>query len=168
MTSKTSLVVMQTERRRLVLLLIDQHSRALRATRPKPLTRWRAVVTSNRLDRRLAQGGLPEESELLALHAALITSPRACAELAVTLSRILELAEGVSRPSMHSVPICRNSVLSASNDLQVVVERLTRGPARALGVARLRLLLSDGAGPLFRPLDQWQLRRSLQAVLRDI
>jgi hypothetical protein len=88
----------------------------------------------------------PEASVLLAVHAQRIVRPRACRALAATLRRLI-----AGRRPRGTVPVSRSRVQSAAARLNAIAARLeTDGPIAARGVAALRVLLSDGAGPLYR------------------
>lgn len=109
--------------------------------------RVRALLLTGGLDRELAAGVAPEEGVLLAVHAQRIVRPRACRALAATLRHLLAGRPG----ALNSAPISRVRVRFAAARLDAVAARLERdGPVAARGVAALRLLLSEGASPLYR------------------
>ena len=63
-----------------------------------------------------------------------------------------------------TIPLDRSAVAAAVGLIDQVVQRLTGPrPVSARGVARLRLLLSDGAGPMY-----WPGARGLGAELRAV
>ncbi len=105
------------------------------------------------LDRRLAEGAPPESSLDLAIEAERLTRPAERRVLAGSLERIVAGA-GRSKPDRGGVPVARAAVRSARPELESVAARLqSPGPVNVRGVARVRLLLSDGMGPLYRAGD---------------
>lgn len=107
-----------------------------------------ARLRGGSLDRALAAGADPARSRALAARAAQLTSPNARLRLAESLEQLLRRAREPSRPGR--VTPQRRTVLAEQSDLQELADRL-RGPelVYAQGVAMLRLLLTDGAGPVF-------------------
>jgi hypothetical protein len=60
----------------------------------------------------------------------------------------------------------RGAVLEAADELDAVVQRLREPrPVAAGGVARVRLLLTDGCGPLYLPVAGQTLRTAVEAAL---
>ena len=105
------------------------------------------------LDRRLADGAPPESSLDLAIEAERLTRPAERRVLAGSLERIVAGA-GRSKPDRAGVPVARAAVRSARSELESVAARLqSSGPVNVRGVARVRVLLSDGMGPLYRAGD---------------
>jgi len=67
-----------------------------------------------------------------------------------------------------TIPVDRSAVAAAVGLIDQVVLRLTGPrPVSARGVARLRLLLSDGAGPMYGP-GGGDLGAELRAVLAQL
>ena len=131
--------------------------------RPRSLlSRVRALVLASGLDHALANGASPEASVLLAVHAQRIVCPRACRALAATVRRL------TTGPLPRStVPISSARIHSAAVNLHAIAARLdTNGPIAARGVAALRVLLSDGSGPLYR--TNGDLRYRLIRILADL
>jgi hypothetical protein len=70
----------------------------------------------------------------------------------------------VSRPS--SIPLCRDRVTEASDELQSLIDRLrSPGPVSARGVARVSTLLRDGSGPLYHRGNTDDLRTSVRETV---
>jgi len=113
--------------------------------------RLEARLRAAQLDRRLARGESAESSVALALRAARLVRPAARRDLARTVWRVMALAQ--RPPSVRTaVRVCRPHVRAANQELLDIGERLVAsGPVSAYGVARLRALLADGAGPLYQP-----------------
>jgi hypothetical protein len=131
--------------------------------------RWRdrllVRARASALDRELAAGASPESNVPLAVHAGRLCEPAQRRLVARSLVRIVAAAD---EPTGHRlrVPVCRPAVRRARAELAAVVGRLTAsGPVDVHGVARLRTLLADGTGPLYRPAPPEQLRNELTAVL---
>ncbi len=90
------------------------------------------------LDRALAGGATPDSGVALSLHARRLIAPRTRRRLARTLQGI------VAAPHQTGAQVRR-----AASDLLALAARLERRDAvDARGVALVRVLLSDGGGPL--------------------
>jgi hypothetical protein len=126
--------------------------------------RLRARFRAGTLDRQLADGALPEASVALALHAARVYGPSQRRLLADSLTRISNVPNSTS--ARLRVPVDREAVRRASSELHAVADRLGGdGPVNVGGVARVRLLIADGTGPLYRAAKPEQLRRELRSAL---
>jgi hypothetical protein len=110
------------------------------------LRRWR-------LDRELADGCAFEGSEDRALRARQLVDPVTCRQLARSLRRALAAADDPHLALRSpSVPASREALTSWREALLGLVDRLERpGPINPCGVARIRVLLTDGLGPLYNP-----------------
>jgi hypothetical protein len=125
-------------------------------------TRVIAQLFAPRFDKQLAAGVAPEPGSALAEHVTRLASVGQRRELAETLQH--SVAETHSRPTRMSarIPVDRSSVAAAVSLIdQVVLRLLGPRPVSARGVARLRLLLSDGGGPMY-----WSGGGDLGAELR--
>lgn len=121
---------------------------------------WRAT----QLDRQLAAGARPGEGTLLAVHGQRITSRRGRARVADGLARAVPDALSGPRFSAAVQPD-RREVLAARTVLSVLDRRLRAPePVTARGVAQLRELLIDGAGPLYRCSEPGALGSRLRAA----
>jgi hypothetical protein len=160
------LVFMVTTRDRRVLVTVDGVGLAERRVRARDV--WRARLSASRLDRRLGAGEPPESDALLAVRARWLVRPAACRELAGTLLRLLALAAAPPRATAM-VRVSRRHVGAAAPELHGLVDRLLAdGPVSACGVARLRALLADGSGPVYRvrsPDDLADRLRDVRAAL---
>jgi hypothetical protein len=130
--------------------------------------RWRDLVVerlrTGALDQELAAGESPESSVSLALHAARLYRPRHRSRLA---HAVREVAGINGRRTRSKIPISRQAVGEARRELEAVASRLaSQEPIDVCGVAKVRSLLSDGAGPLYRPSRSHALRDELLSVLR--
>jgi hypothetical protein len=108
--------------------------------------RWRA----HRLDSELARGVAPEARAALALRAHTLGEPRLRLLLARQVRRALDEARCPPRPTLARIAVRRDEVLAAAEELDQLATRLTRpGLLASRGLASVRLLLSDGCGPLY-------------------
>ncbi|MDA0160772.1 hypothetical protein OM076_10890 [Solirubrobacter ginsenosidimutans] len=115
------------------------------------------------LDRALAGGAVPESDVALTLHARRLISPTARRQLARTLRGIVESAR---RPSQPPARWPGAQVARAGAELLALAERLERPEAvDARGVARVRVLLGDGGGPLHVNRDAHGLVRAAREVV---
>lgn len=128
------------------------------------LTRVRAHLLADRLDRQVDSGVPVSAGSALAVHIARLTSTRERDKLAHTLRRTVNEARRPGPPLQPRIPV-RASAIQSTLDLIGEVTLLLQGPGpvRARGMARLRLLLSDGTGPFYR-----RGRGSLSAALRGV
>ena len=111
--------------------------------------RLRARFCGLALDRALAAGVPPDASAALALRARALTQTSAREELADQLRRIVRNACEPSVPGTR-VRARREHVLAAEHAMQRLASRLQSPlPVEARGIARVRVLLSDGGGPLY-------------------
>ena len=114
---------------------------------------WRERVTARLratpLDTELARGAAPTHAAL-ALRAQDLGERRTRERLGRSVRRILDDVRRDGPPSIARVPIQRSEVLAAAWELDRIAETLlTPGPVAASGVAQVRLLLINGAGPLY-------------------
>lgn len=116
--------------------------------RPAWIVWWRAA----RLDRELAAGASPRASALLALRAQRITGRRSRRRLADGLARAIRDAQATTPGFSAAVRPHRREVLAARTVLATLDRRLRAPePVTARGVALLRVLLTEGTSPLYRP-----------------
>ncbi len=128
--------------------------------------RVRARLRTSALDQQLAAGASPESSVALALHAGHLCRPQQRRLLARSLTEIAVVCEAPARRRLKA-PVCRHAVTRARAELAAVVDRLAAaGPVDVRGVARIRNLLADGTGPLYRESRPGHLRDELRAALQ--
>jgi hypothetical protein len=88
--------------------------------------------------------------------------------LARSLEQLIELAE--DPPRIHrgaAIQPCRARVAEARPLMLTFASRLrANGPIAPRGIAALKDLLTDGAGPVYTPGDPETLRRQLEAIDR--
>jgi hypothetical protein len=133
--------------------------------RERLAARWRA----GSLERELARGAAPESAAALALRAQELIGPSARAALARRLSGILRDARRAPRVGSAKVPPQRRAVVAAARDLERLAARLLApGPVSTRGVAQVRVLLSDGCGPLYADGPGEDLRSAVTRALEDV
>jgi hypothetical protein len=110
--------------------------------------RLEAWLRAGSLDRELASGVAPETCGALSLRARALIGPGARSRLARQLRRVVDDARG-GHAWMTRIAV-RPEVLVAADELNGLADRLAApGPVDVRGVAQVRLLLSDGCGPLY-------------------
>ena len=111
-------------------------------------TRCRA----RKLDRQLAAGADPMESDELSLRVGQLGSPRSRHRIACALRGAVALAEQDAFPVMVAAPPIRRAAVRASDGLLLeITERLVScEPVGVRGVAIASQLLEDRRGPLYR------------------
>jgi hypothetical protein len=153
----------------MLVLADERHPGCVKVERTPPLVRLRARVRARQTDRALASGISPDSSACLSVRAhELIGCPTRSA-LARAIRRLVDDAGHPQRPMSFNIPICRSKVWRSRDTLERLADRLlSDGPLDARGLAQIRLLLSDGAGPLYdRPAaDDLEpaLRRAMTAL----
>ena len=120
-------------------------------TRPSVRARMTARLRARRFDRALAVGVPAPAGSALAAHAARLTSVTERQAVARALHRAVPDAKDTRATRSGRVPLHRANIASAQALIDQVRLRLhVPHPVGARGMARLRQLLSDGTGPLYR------------------
>jgi hypothetical protein len=140
------------------------HSDSTEIDGPAPWSvRLRARLCADRYDRQIEDGVNPDPGSPLALHGARLMSARERDELAYSLRLVVHDADVGSHLTAR-VPVRLAAVNHCAEVIDAVRDRLADPfPVRARGMARLRILLSDGRGPLYR-----SGRGTLNAALRGV
>jgi len=128
------------------------------------VTRVVAELFATRFDKQLAAGVVPEPGSALAAHVSRVASAGERCKLAEALQN--SVSETHSRRTRRSarIPVDRSRVVAAVGLIdQVALRLLGPRPVSARGVARLRLLLADGGGPMY-----WSGGGDLGAELRAV
>src|ERR1700760_2890915 len=113
--------------------------------------RVRARLFASRYDHEIEAGVIPIDGSALAVHWISLTSVREREGLASALRTIVADAESDRQGIGSRVPVRRAAVGQAADVIDEVRTKLTEpGPVRARGMARLRILLADGRGPVYR------------------
>jgi len=115
------------------------------------MTKLRARMFAGRLDKELDSGEIPMPGSALAVHAARLTSVEEREALARALRHAMAEAQHAHAGVPLRIPVhpqrmsfCRQVI----DDITLLLH--SPRPVRARGMARLRILLSDGTGPLYR------------------
>jgi len=128
--------------------------------------RLRARLFAWRLDQALAAGVCPDASVPLSLRAGRLLGPSTRRRLSREIHRVVR---DVYRPvSRHDLSFARWQLTVAPGTalLDELADQLTgRDPVEAAGVAWVRVLLRDGAGPLHDASDPESLDASLRAAI---
>jgi hypothetical protein len=123
-----------------------------------------ARLFASRFDEEIEAGVAPDHGSPLAAHWVRLTSARERQDLAFSLCKVVGDARGTHGGRSSRVPVQAAAVRQASDVVDEVLERLTGPvPVRARGTARLRILLADGRGPLYRAG-----RGTLAAAMRGV
>jgi hypothetical protein len=110
-----------------------------------------ARLHADALDSRLAAGEPPENSRLLAVRAAQITSPAARRRLARSWDDVVARSRRAQLPGDPHMPVARSQVDAAFPEIQVVAGILrAHRPVSARGVALAIALLTTPTSPVYR------------------
>jgi hypothetical protein len=113
-------------------------------------TRLVARVFAGRLDNALAVGAPVTPGTPIAAHAARLTSARQRRTFARTLAWVLQQTREARRGPTAAAPVDRRNVGAVEDVILAIIARLqSTQPVSAMGMARLRRILIDGAGPLY-------------------
>lgn len=132
----------------LELTLVDHPDRGLILHRVNAWDRIRARLQAPALDRALARGADPESGVALSLHACRLIAPETRRQLAHSLRTAAALSE---TPIRRGVPVRAYGlhVFLARRHVCALADRLEQpDPVDLRGVALVRVLLTDGGGPL--------------------
>jgi hypothetical protein len=131
-------------------------------------TRLCARLFAGRYDRQIEDGVRPVQGSPLALHCARLISARERDDLAYALRLVVHDADHAAGRSHSRVPVRSVAVHHCAEVIGAVYDRLADPfPVRARGMARLRILLSDGCGPLYRS-GEGTLTAALRGVLATL
>lgn len=152
-----------------MLVLVLDCDETLHARLATPMQQLRARLASTRLDRQLAGGQAPESSLLLAIRAQQLVRDRMRHELANSLQQLADEATGSAPHPADRVPMDWAAVRAVAADLRTLAARLLAfEPTPARGVARVSVLLGDGAGPLYSPHSLAELRSAVSVAVDDL
>lgn len=142
-------------------------STASRSHIPHVLAPLLAQLSATHLDRRVADGVDPLHSPIYAARSRRLTGEKSRRTLARSLERLVEEADESPRPRSLSSAVrpSRARVHEARPELLMLASRLRAGAAvDPRGLAALRVLLIDGAGPVYTPGDPETLKRRLETI----
>ena len=110
-----------------------------------------ALLKANKFDRMLAVGVHPSEGSALAVHAARLISVDEREAIARSLRRVVDDARNRDALVSSRVQLNVPNITAAQERIDHVTLRLhSPRPVTPRGVARLRMLLADGTGPMYR------------------
>jgi hypothetical protein len=141
-----------------------------RYTRQSVAQRLAVRFRRSLLDQQLADGGSAERSPLHVLRARQLTDPAVRSAVAAGLRRVVSdamepravLTPVRLRRSAVLVSLRQDEVREWQEGLRGLIERLDgSAPVNPCGVARARMLLTDGAGPLYNPDAERELGETL-------
>jgi len=118
-----------------------------------PQRTW-ARLFATRYDHLVERGATVATGSPLAAHRQRLVSRRERTDLAATLATLLDDARHPPRrcDAAPRLPVEADAVRRAADTVDDVRARLLGPlPVRARGMARLRILLGDGRGPIYRP-----------------
>lgn len=125
-------------------------------------TRVRVRLGAHKLDREVVAGVVPMPGSPLEVHTARLTSVREREGIARALRQVVDSVNTNSRALLR-VPMLSNRIGECRDVIDDITMRLhSPRPVHPVGMARLRILLSDGTGPLYCDGGA-----SLEAELRD-
>jgi len=121
---------------------------------------------TDRIDHDLAQGASPDGSVTAALRAQLLTSTSTRQLLARGLQRAVDIAMTPAVASSRAAAQNRPRIREVAADLDELGRRLLAdGPVSVRGVARTKVMLTDGAGPLYNARQADQLGAQIRAAI---
>ena len=133
--------------------------------RPSMRSRLTARLLAGRLDRLLAVGAPAPAGSALAAHEARLKSSAEREAIARSLRATVADARGRGLLLSSRVPLHVPNIAAAEDVIDAVTLRLhSPRPVSARGMARLRQILGDGTGPLYR-YGRGDLRGRLGAAL---
>lgn len=133
----------------MIVLVEDADGRVV-PTRVRAWDRLSARLRAARLDASLAAGISPDASVGLSLRARALTTMASRRAFARALRTLVTRATDPPAVVPLRVPVRRQPVLDASWQLERLEQGLLgRGPVSVRGVALTKVLLSQGAGPLY-------------------
>lgn len=121
---------------------------------PTFATKTWARLFSARYDQQIERGFAIEPGTPLAAHYARLTTRNERTDLATALTLLLRDAGRLPSDGAPTtrVPVRVDVVRQAADTVEDVIAKLLGPlPVRARGMARLRILLGDGRGPIYRP-----------------
>lgn len=136
--------------------------------RPSLLARLTARVMAGRLDRLIAVGVPAPAGSALAAHHARLTSRAERESIARGLRRIVRDARSRGPLMSSRIRLHVPNITDAEDVIDAIALRLASPrPVAARGMARLRVVLADGTGPVFR-YGRGDLRGRLGAALAEL
>lgn len=136
--------------------------------RPSLAARVTARLRPYHLDRQLAVGVPAPAGSALAVHQGRLASVAEREAVARTLRQAVHDADAGASPLSSRIPVHPTNIAAAKDLIDTITLRLhSPRPVNARGMARLRLVLSDGCGPMYR-FGQGDLSGRLGAALAEL
>jgi hypothetical protein len=131
--------------------------------------RLRVLLQRARLDRELADGLRADSSPLRRRRAEQLVSERCRRELADALERAIRDSHRPRPVFTAAATLQAREIRAARPVLEALIRRLRDDlPVRVRGVALVRVLLTDGASPLYHPHPAGALRAWADTALRAL
>jgi hypothetical protein len=138
------------------------------APRPSLMARLTARLRAHQFDRQLAVGVPAPAASALAVHEARLTSVAERESVAWALRHAVHDARAGGTPLSARIPVHPTNIPAAEDLIDTITLRLhSPRPVSARGMARLRLVLSDGCGPMYR-FGRGDLSGRLGAALAEL
>jgi len=135
--------------------------------RPSLAARVTARLKASRFDRQLAVGVPATAGSALAVHQARLTSAAEREAVAWALRQAVHDAHA-GRPLSSRIPVHPTNIAAAEDLIDTITLRLhSPRPVSARGMARLRVVLSDGCGPMYES-GRGDLSGRLGAALAEL
>ena len=152
-------------------LLPDWQSEAQLTLAPADSVLWARILAwlrSGHYDRQLSLGATVHAGTPLAIHAERLISIREREGLARALRRCISDAHSESPLRSGRIEVNASNIVAAEDIIDSITLRLhSPRPVTARGMARLRVLLADGASPLYR-YGRGDLVERLTAAFADL
>jgi hypothetical protein len=138
------------------------------AQRPSLAARVTAWLRASQFDRQLAVGVTAPAGSALAVHQARLTSVAEREAIAWGLRQAVHDAHAGARPLSSRIPVHPNNIAAAEDLIDTITLRLhSPRPVSPRGMARLRVVLADGCGPMYR-FGRGDLSGRLGAALAEL
>jgi hypothetical protein len=125
-------------------------ARTLDLGRPSLTARLQARTFAAKYDRQVAAGVVPQPGTPLAAHVARLTSVKERENVARAFRRVLQGGPQARAAVQLRIPMFSNRISDCRDVIDDITLRLhSPRPVSATGMAKLRMLLSDGTGPLY-------------------
>lgn len=149
-----------------MLVLLTTPDDAMDVRRVRLRDRLLARVLADRLDESLIAGRAPDSGVLLALRAQALEHSGRREEYAIDLHEIALTAVGQRPTGRSGWPMHWECIAGARAELEALSERLLApGPVSPRGMALVRMLLTDGSGPLYFADTPEQVARAAMAAM---
>jgi hypothetical protein len=136
--------------------------------RPSLAARVTAWLRASQFDRQLAVGVPAPAGSALAVHQTRLTSMAEREAIAWALRQAVHGAHAGGTPLSSRIPLHPTNIAAAEDLIDTITLRLhSPRPVGARGMARLRVVLSDGCGPMYR-FGRGDLSGRLGAALAEL